>query len=450
MKCLHCHTKIGLMKSVDNFAEKNSKVWFLLKKIKDYEQRCQHGNRKISMLKSYEKRWKQLSRKYNEICIYGIEFVSIGETIPRLFMYLRDKNMRSKTSLHIVLPTFTAYYTSGIVNRKIFDVFGRHICFVTENTLEFWKYVVIFHVDKINVGCFDLYKFRDSSYKFDIELGRPLILFNDQTKKYAKGKMRDMGVKGEYICIHAREVSTKRNNFSSLYDDTSILDTDINTFRSACDYIKTLNYQIIRMGKDESKECNISEVIDYANCFYDELMDFYLLANCKFLLAGMAGIVSVAAYWGRPVLQTNAVTICYGQESLPRTRYDMYITKKFFLRKENRFLNLYEMLFVSYKCNRQTERYKAEGIEIYDNTEEEILKATIEMNEKLNHTWIESEEEKMCREKYWRVVRLWTDRHSFAYTSHKDGGKGHEMMPCPICYSYLKENMYLLDVEGVV
>lgn len=439
-----------IVKKIDLYLEKSNKVWFLLKKIDDYGNRCQYESMSLPLMREYSKRWKRLNRIYDEICIYGIEFVSIGETIPRLFMYLQDKNRRNKASLHLVLPTFTAYYTSGIVNSRIFDIFGRDIHFVTENMLGFWQYIIILHADKINLDYFDLYKLRDTSYKFNIELGKPLISFNAKMKQYAKEKMQDMGVKGEYICIHAREVSTKKNNFSSLYDDTSILDTDINTFGKACEYINDLDYQIIRMGKDESKECNISGVIDYANCFYDEFMDFYLLANCKFLLAGMAGIVSVAAFWGRPVLQTNAVTICYGQESLPRTKYDMYITKKFFLKKEKRFLNLYEMLRVSYKCNRHTERYKAEGIEVFDNTEEEILKATIEMNEKLNHTWTESEEEKKCTEKYWKVVHFWEEKHSFAYMSQKEGGKGHEMMPCPICYSYLKENMYLLDVEGVV
>ena len=209
-------------------------------------------------------------------------------------------------------------------------------------------------------------------------------------------------------------------------------------------------YQVVRLGKDESKECLIEGIIDYANCFYDELMDFYLMANCKFLLGGMAGIIAIASFWGRPILQTNALSFCYGQESLPRTEYDMYVPKKFYSKRENRVLNLYETLNVSYKCDRYNRYFIEEGIEVIDNTEEEILNAIIEMDEKLNHTWIQTEDEIKCMDKYWKIIDLWKNEHKLAYISKKDGGQGREMFPKPICYSYLKENLYLLDVKELI
>ena len=124
---------LKIVQDADTYLKTNSKIYFLLKKGKDYEERLQYC-RKISpgMLIEYEKKWQYLNRKYDQVNVYGIEFVSIGETIPRLFMYLKDRKKRDKKIFHIVLPTFFSYYTAGVVNKKIFDVFGKYIHFVTE------------------------------------------------------------------------------------------------------------------------------------------------------------------------------------------------------------------------------------------------------------------------------------------------------------------------------
>lgn len=436
------------LRNKDALFEKNSKAYFLLKKIKDYEKRQGHHSAwSYETVKKYQYQWKHLEQKYDEVCIYGIEFVGIGETIPRLFMYLKDKKERDKKAFHVILPVFFSYYTSGIINNKIFEIFGKYIWFVKKENIDFWKYAVVFHSDKLNILHFDQYKYRDVSYQFPVKLGRPFLPFSNEVVVYAEKRMRQMGINGDYICLHARESLTKTKNFNASYDDTSILDADINSFRQACRYMQNLGYQVIRMGKDEEKICEIEEVVDYANQYYDEIMDFYLLANCKFMLAGMAGIVSIAAFWGRPVLQTNAVSLCYGQSSLPRTEYDLYIPKQFYSKREKKLLNLYEMLGIAYRCERSKARFDEEEIVLTDNTEEEIFEATKEMNEKLNHTWIYTQEEKQCMEKYWAIIALWKNNHPLAYMSRKNGGIGYEMMLCPICYNYLKNHLYLLDVK---
>ena len=304
----------------------------LLEKIKEYEDvlGC-HAKWSFGRIRDYERKWQRLIRKYAEVCIYGIQFVSIGETIPRLFMYLRDHAKSDKHTLCVVLPTFFhGYYIGGVVNHKIFDVYGKHLYFITEKNIGFWKYASIFHADQINMEQFDAYQYRDVSYTFHIKLGQPMLSLNKKIRGYAEDKMRSMGIRGEYICIHAREVATKTKNFISAYDDTSVIDADINSYGQACIYMREQGCQAVRLGKDESKECRIESVIDYANQFYDELMDFYLVENCRFIIGGMAGIVAVASFWGRPVLQVNTLSFCYGQESLSRTDYDLYIPKKLY------------------------------------------------------------------------------------------------------------------------
>lgn len=441
------NTKIyKFIENIDQALQIKYKQYFLLKKLEDYEKRLNHRNKcSLNCIKHFERTWEKINRKYTQVNIYGIEFVGIGETIPRLFMFLSDQKQRNRDVLHIVLPTFYPYYKAGIVNAGIFAVFHRQIRFITEKTINFWKYVAVLHSDKINIEYFDKYKYRGNPKRFDIEVGKALISFSNEIEMYAKKKMLDMGIHSTYVCIHAREVATKLNNFVATYADTSVLDCDINSFKEACSYMTEAGYQVVRMGKDESKKCELRDVIDYANNFYDEIMDFYLVANCKFLI-GSSGLIAIAAFWGRPVLQVNTVGFSHGMESLPWTEFDMYLPKKFYSRKKRRFLNLIEMMDISYKCDRYKNRYMEEGIELIDNTEEEILNATMEMNEKLNHTWIQTEDEINCMEKHKKILETWKDKHKVAYENKENGGKGLVMFARSICYSYLKENMYLLDV----
>ena len=93
-------------------------------------------------------------------------------------------------------------------------------------------------------------------------------------------------------------------------------------------------------------------------------MDFYLIANCKFLVGSASGLTSITAFWGRPVLITNLNAFCYGFESLPTTKFDLYIPKKFYSIKDKRYLNLYEMFVISNRCDRYNERFEKEGIQV--------------------------------------------------------------------------------------
>lgn len=431
--------------NIDSYLKRKSKKYFLYGKLSKYKEQLQNFNRfKINKISLYEKKWKDIKKKYQKVCIYGIEFVGIGETVPRLFMHLRNIKNRNK-EYSVVLPTFFENYVGGIFNERIFDIFGKYINFITKDNIDFWQYVFIVHSNRVSIISFDRYKHREAKL-VNVREGYTIIPFSKKLSAYAEKRLRIMGINGEYICLHAREVSIKEKVFCD-YPSTSVSDVDINSFRLAVRYMRNLGFQAIRMGKYESRECTIKNVIDYSNLFYDELMDFYLTANCKFLIGCESGLTVIPAFWGRPILMTNVNAFCYGFESLAITEYDLYIPKKFYSIKKKRFLNLMEMLDESNKLDRYDERFIKEGIEWVDNTEEEILNATIEMNEKMNHMWVETEEEKQCMEKYWNIINIWKSRHKTCFTRKCAGAKGYNMISIPICYSFLKNNLYLIDVN---
>lgn len=439
------------IKLLDSKLGKKSKRYFLWKKIRDYQKRTHYQwQYSIHKVIKYEKGWRYMKRKYAQINIYEVKFCGIGETIPRLFMYVKDDWQRNKNIYNIVLPGFYNYYKKekGLVNSKILDIFKRNINFVTRENISFWLYVVVVHSRDINIDYFDQYKFREAVSFSNLNC-KPFIPFFGEMVKYAQKKMKEMGIDREYICFHAREELTKKDNFIGI-KNSAVASVDIDSFRQAYNYLHDLGYQTVRMGKDERRKCKFEDTIDYANGYYDEFMDFYLIANCKFLIGSPSGLTIITPFWGRPILMTNLNVFSYGFEEMPYTQYDLHIPKKFYSKSKKRLLNLYEMITINNKCDRYTELYNRERIEVIDNTEEEILQATIEMNEKLNHTWETTEEEKQCMDKYWQIIELWRSRHPDSWPrrhASEEGCSGYVMPPMPICYSYLKDNLYLLDVE---
>lgn len=433
-------------KMIDNLLQIYSKKYFLYKKIKRYKEKLQkYEHFDLKNIPRYEKKWKKYKKKYKQIMIHGIQFVSIGETVPRIFNLLEDINNAEKEILHVVMPVFFESYTGEIYNRRMFDIFGKKIYFIRASNIAFWIYIFCFHMKDINTEQFDQYKdVRLGGIKVD--LGKALLPFSDAETLEGENKLRKIGIKGEFVCLHARESKVKSVNFNKQRGYNSrCLNCDINTFVKTSRYFADLNVQSVRMGKYETKECPDKTIIDYANKYYDEFMDFYLLSRCKFMISCDTGFTTICGYWGRPVLATNMVTLCYGGESYPDTGYSMYMPKKFYSKKENRYLNLYEMLDVMDKCMIYSADYQKAGIILEENSEDEILEAAIEMNNRLDGVWIESEEEKKCYDRYWKILHMWEQQHETIKA--RQDLKGYTMFFSKPSYSYLRENPYLLNCD---
>jgi hypothetical protein len=90
--------------------------------------------------------------------------------------------------------------------------------------------------------------------------------------------------------------------------------------------------------------------------------------------------------------------------------------------------------------------YRREGVRFEDNTEDEILEATKELNAKIDGVWVESDEERKLNDKYWKIMNMWRKDHK-SLQIHPD--RDYTMWSVKISYSFLKENQYLLDVDLV-
>ena len=417
--------------------------------LKDYGRRehiellkCYFHNRR-----TYRDRWRSIRQQYDIIFVYGIEFVGIGETVCRLFKFIEEKGRREDNCLHLVLPTFFSYYKKGIFNRATFEVFREEIDFILPDDICFWLYVIRLHPTYFDISRLEYYvpRFGDCVL---VPFNKPVMPIPKHICDLAKQEMINMGVEGDYICLHARESRTKTENFDDSYLDTSVCDWNIATAIKACRFFDDKNTKIIRIGKDEEKECKIEGVIDYANKYWKDYMDFYLISHCSFLIGSGSGISSITPFWGRPALYINYVGIVHSWDYVHYTCFDMYIPKEFYSSILERPLCLKEVLDISNECDRYKENYDSKGVRIIDNNEEDILNATIEMYEKISGKWVVTDEENEMMQLYWTIMDEWKQNHRTGNPHAKVVMKDYAMVPLPIAFSYLKSHTYLLEDYG--
>ena len=156
---------------------------------------------------------------------------------------------------------------------------------------------------------------------------------------------------------------------------------------------------------------------------------------------------TICGFFGKPVLATNLTSICYGWESIADTGNDLYMPKKFYSKIKRRYLNLYEMLDMMNECVIKTSNFIRNKIVLEDNTADEILDAAKEMDDRLDYRWIETEEEKKHYLKYWAIIDKWKLNHNVSKAREEAGFDGYTMSFYKISYSFLKNNLYLLDVD---
>ena len=151
-------------------------------------------------------------------------------------------------------------------------------------------------------------------------------------------------------------------------------------------------YEVLRMGQrveHQIAELENNEITDYAGKFRSEFGDIWLLANCKFVISGGGtGLYWISMAFNVPVLITDKYEVI-------NTTYnpkDMFLPMLAWSRSEKRLMPFSWMIAQGEGWGHQ--RFLIDGdIEIIKNTAEEINEVVLEMNQRLDGIWIETDED---------------------------------------------------------
>jgi len=207
--------------------------------------------------------------------------------------------------------------------------------------------------------------------------------------------------------------------------------TSISNYVPVAEELVQRGYFAIRTGSVVKKALYTTNdrIVDYATIGRTNFPDIYLGANCRFFLSGCTGLFAIPMIFRRPIAYVNYVPLFYAPS---RGLNDLMILKKLWLRREQRFLTFREALASDVGEFLRGEQYIKAGIDVVENTPQEITALAVEMDKRLDGTWRTSEEDEE------RQVRFWSLFEPSEYNENKN------FLP-RIGAEFLLQNQELLD-----
>ncbi len=216
--------------------------------------------------------------------------------------------------------------------------------------------------------------------------------------------LRSLGVPEgvPFVCLNVRD--SAYFGFDLGYH--SYRDSDIQNYILVAEGLANRGYYVIRMGAkvQEAMKSNHPWVIDYAaNGKRSDFMDIYLGAKCHFAISTGTGWDAVPTIFHRPVCYVNFAPIGY----IPTWHNQLLsICKHHFSSSKGREMSLSEIFTEGVGFCLQTSTYESKGVQLIDNTPEEIRDVAFEMADRLSCSWQSDEDDDMHQQRFWEVFPI--------------------------------------------
>ena len=336
---------------------------------------------------------------------------------------------------------------AGIENKRAFDIFyhltpvsNQQLKKMWDRTLRVWR--LAGPVDVLNgalpggkIHSIPWQQFRDRDTLGLLPRTPAHLSFTPEEERLGREGLQAMGISEgtPFICFHSRDSEYVRviDPGRGTHQGYDYRDSNIYNHVPAAEGMTRRGYYAIRMGavvKEPLKTAN-PMIIDYATKYRSDFMDIFLCAKCYYYIGDETGFNRVPSIFRRPLANLNVIPI-----DLLHTQgaNDLSILKKLWLREESRFLKFSEVFEKGANCFVRTEQYEQSGIELVENTAEEITALAVEMDERLKGTWQTTEEDEVLQKRFWSLFR----------PSFKEA---HGLIESRIGADFLRRNRELLE-----
>ena len=173
------------------------------------------------------------------------------------------------------------------------------------------------------------------------------------------------------------------------------------SYYSCINSLSSAGLDVIRMGQsvDNAIDPSSCKIIDYATNSRSEFGDIWLLGNCKFVIAG----AGTGIYWAASALnKPSLLTDMYGIFHTSYGKHDLVTPQLAWSRSEKK-LKPFSWLIAQGESWAQKRSLIDYDIEAVNNSAEVITEVVLEMNQRLDGTWIESQEDLELQERFKRL-----------------------------------------------
>lgn len=338
-----------------------------------------------------------------KIFMLRCERSKISFIVEDLEVALRIEAHKEKTT-GVRRPLIFAVLDCESPNRAFTSMYGRVVPFLDDDR-PFSRGVIryalpIFRLHRQYLKC---WQSEDQMEVWKIQ--EPSISFTTKDQKIGKNlehKFRSNSV-NEFVCIGLPERIYYETKFAQehsppINQDLFNMMPSWETYLPSTVKLTDAGLDVLRMGQIVEQPFSHARnegVIDYASLYRSEFGDIWLLGNCKFAISGNGtGFYWISEAMNRPVVITDL-------PSPQKTSYgpnDLFLPLIAYSRRSKELLPFSWLIEnTEWASNREL---IGGGIEIVKNTAEEITEIVLEMNQRIDGTWLETDEDIELQERF--------------------------------------------------
>ena len=240
-----------------------------------------------------------------------------------------------------------------------------------------------------------------------IDQSKPHINFTYDEEAEGKRLLTQFGISqdAKFVCLMVRDsifLDRHKQFISRDWSYHSFRNGNITNYILAAEELAKRGYYVFRMGAIVEKPMKSSnpKIIDYANSgMRSEFMDVYLGAKCSFCVTNSSGFDGIPHIFRKPLV---FIFVPLGHLWANNDKH-LLIIKHHIHKKYKKKLILSEIFSFNVAMAEDTKIYEINNIELKENTPEEIRDLVIEMDERLNGSWNETEEDRSLQKKFWLI-----------------------------------------------
>jgi putative glycosyltransferase (TIGR04372 family) len=265
--------------------------------------------------------------------------------------------------------------------------------------------------------------------------------FNNKDIFYGKSFLRSLGLNEDdkFVCLAVRDSTyLKFHQPYANFDYQNYRDCNIENFKLVSDYLTSLGYYVFRMGAKVAKPMSTKnkKIIDYATTgIRNEFLDIYLSAYCEFCISTSLGFDSLPEMFNKPLVVVSVAPIAHirstNKKHLSIFRHHLDIINK----KPITLSQIFERNIADALHSRV---YTNKGVNLIENTPEEIKEATIEMLNLMKNNFLKDTLQDSLELKFWSLFNDKIRKYGFK-DIHANFFKAH------IGENFLKKNINFLN-----
>lgn len=261
------------------------------------------------------------------------------------------------------------------------------------------------------------------------------LAFTTLEDEEGRRALQAMGIPpdAKIVLIHSRDATYLAGSQAGrdwAYHDYR--DCKIGNYLHSAVELANKGYWVLRMGHSVSRPLDIKHprILDYATGHRSDYMDAWLCGNCSFFLGNTAGLAVVPLSFDRPVAMANLVPI----GRLVWHPHDLFIPKLLRDKATGRLWSFAEVHSRGAAEWLRGEQYDAAGVEVIENTAQEIADLGAEMESRISGTWKADADDAELQRRWWSLYP-----------------KDHSAKLCParVGAKFLRAHRALLNLEKI-